>query len=49
METKQKSNKQNEDCMAYEKPAIKVIEMELEAAICNASGGGYEPGGGFGS
>ncbi len=30
---------------AYEKPAIEVIEMEMEHPILASSGGDFEPGG----
>ena len=51
METKQtnqmRNNLQEEVMEAYEKPAIEVIEMEMEGILC-ASGDNFNPGGGGG-
>ena len=52
METKQtnqmRNNPQEEVMEAYEKPAIEVIEMEMEGILC-ASGDNFESGGGWGN
>lgn len=45
---KQKLSNQNEKRLVYEKPVIEVVLMETEAVICQASGGGFNPGGGNG-
>ncbi len=51
METKQTNQMQQHNprkkaLEAYEKPAIEVIEMEMEGILC-ASGDNYNPGGGM--
>lgn len=53
METKQTNQMQQhtlrkEAMEAYEKPAIEVIEMEMEGILC-ASGDNFESGGGWGN
>ncbi len=45
METKEQVEKTNEVGGVYEKPAIEVIEMEMEGILC-ASGDGFGDGGG---
>ncbi|MEA5129223.1 MAG: hypothetical protein VB074_13660 [Proteiniphilum sp.] len=56
METKQtnqmRNNPQEEVMEVYEKPAIEMIEMEMEGILCASgdnSGDNFEGGGGWGN
>ncbi len=42
-ENQVQNNPQNEVEVAYEKPAIEVIEMEMEQPVLVASGSDFEP------
>lgn len=52
METNQaQNNSQKEEKEAYEKPAIEIMEMEMEGILCASGGSGedFNPGGGWGN